>query len=169
MSIWVDLKGPVEAVTIYVDDTLVARDAKVTLPAITPVTADYKAMGTMTLPLTGQIESMEFSITKVGIDVGLGRLVEFKQKTIECRWVQNIVDANGISRQEGCKAFMKAVPKTIPGLSIEQGSLSENDVTAEVLRYQLFVGGAELWLVDRLAQILRINGTDYYKTIADLL
>ena len=37
----------------------------ITLPAVTHVTADYKAMGTYTAPMTGQIEGMEAAITKI--------------------------------------------------------------------------------------------------------
>lgn len=167
--LWLDLKGPVEADTVYSDGTLVAKDAAVTLPSITPVTADFKAMGTMSLPMVGQIEDMELSITKVGIDLGLGKLVLHRSMTLELRWAQSVTKADGVSSIEGCKAFLRGVPKTIPGLGIDPGNMSENDITAAITRYQLFVGGTELWLIDRLAGIYRILGTDYYKDVASLL
>lgn len=166
---WIDMKGPVIANTIYSDSQLVAKDTTIALPSITPVTADFKAMGTMSLPVIGQIESMEMSITKIGIDQGLGRLARLQVMNIEARWVQDVIQADGSTKLEGCKAFLRGVSKTIPGLSIEPGSNSENDLTHEIIRYQLFAGGEELWLVDRLSQILRILGKDYYKEIASLL
>ena len=48
MSLWIDLKGPILADTVYIDGKLVAKDVTITLPAVTPVTADFKAMGTYT-------------------------------------------------------------------------------------------------------------------------
>ena len=70
-NLWLDLKGPILADTVYIDGKLVAKDVTITLPAVTPVTADFKAMGTYTAPMTGQIEAMEAAITKIGIDLGL--------------------------------------------------------------------------------------------------
>jgi len=166
---YIDLKGPIVANTVYVDGQLVARDVTITLPSVTPTTADYRAMGTMSLPTPGQFESMELAITKIGIDLGLGRMVRMQSMNFEFRFVQNVVKSDGTTKPEGCKAFVKAIPKTIPGISLEPGSASENEITAEVTRYQLFVGGEELWLIDRLSQICRILGTDYYSPINSLL
>ena len=55
----------------------------IALPAVTPVTADFKAMGTYTAPILGQIEAMEASITKIGIDLSLQNKIKHKNKTIE--------------------------------------------------------------------------------------
>ena len=63
-NLWLDLKGPILADTVYIGGTLVAKDVTIALPAVTPVTADFKAMGTYTAPILGQIEAMEASITR---------------------------------------------------------------------------------------------------------
>lgn len=169
MEKWLDLKGPILADTVYVDGKLVAKDVTVTLPGVTPVTADFRAMGTMTMPILGQIESMEAAITKIGIDLGLRTLVKLESKTIEFRWAQDVKTSDGSTKTEGCKAFIRAMPKTIPGLSVDPGAASENELTFAVSRYQLFVDGAEFWLIDQLNQIMRIDGVDYCKTIRGLL
>ena len=166
---WLDLKGPILANTVYVAGKLVAKDVTISLPAVTPVTADFKAMGTYTAPILGQIEAMEASITKVGIDLGLRSLVKFESKTIEFRWAQDVKTNDGKTKTEGCKAFLRATPKTIPGLSIDPGNASEGEVTFAVSRYQLFVAGSEYWLIDQLNQIMRIDGVDYCKDIRSLL
>ena len=46
---------------------------------------------------------------------------------------------------------------------------SENEATFAVSRYQLYVGGAEYWLIDQLNTILRVGGVDYAKDIRSLL
>ena len=48
---FVNICGPVVADTIYSDGKLVARDVSVTLPEITPMTADLQAMGTFSIPI----------------------------------------------------------------------------------------------------------------------
>lgn len=166
---WLDLKGPILANTVYDTGRLVAKDVTVTLPSVTPVTADFRAMGTMTMPLLGQIEAMEASITKIGIDLGLRDLVKLESKTLEFRWVQDVKTSDGSTKTEGCKAFIRGMPKTIPGLSIDPGNASENELSFAVSRYQLFVDGTEYWLIDQLNQIMRIGGIDYCKDIRSLL
>ena len=142
-NLWLDLKGPILADTVYIGGTLVAKDVTIALPAVTPVTADFKAMGTYTAPILGQIEAMEASITKIGIDLGLRNMMKLESKTIEIRWAQDVKQADGSTKTEGCKAFLRCVSKGIPGLSVDPGNTSENEATFAVSRYQLYVGGAE--------------------------
>jgi phage tail tube protein FII len=169
MSGWIDLKGPVIADTVYAEGQLVAKDVAITMPAITPITADYRAMGTMSLPVPGQFESMETSITKIGVDIGLGRLIRLQSISLELRWVQDSISADGTSKPEGCRAYIRGISKSTPGIGLDPGEKSEIELTYETLRYQLFVGGSELWLIDRLSQIYRVLGQDYYNPIQSLL
>lgn len=53
-NLWLDLKGPILADTVYVDGVLAAKDVTIALPPVNLVTADFKAMGTHTAPLPGQ-------------------------------------------------------------------------------------------------------------------
>ena len=168
-NLWLDLKGPILADTVYVDGVLSAKDVTITLPAVTLMTADFKAMGTYTAPMTGQIEAMEASITKIGVDYGLRNIVKLQSKTLEVRWAQDVKYADGSSKTEGCKAFMRCVPKLIPGLSVDPGNLSENEITLAVSRYQLFVAGTEFWLIDQLNTIMRVDGVDYVKDLRSVL
>lgn len=102
-NLWLDLKGPILADTVYIGGTLVAKDVTIALPAVTPVTADFKAMGTYTAPILGQIEAMEASITKIGIDLGLRNMMKLESKTIEIRWAQDVKQADGSTKTEGCR------------------------------------------------------------------
>ena len=63
------------------------------------------------------------------------------------------------------KAGRYSASKGIPGLSVDPGNTSENEATFAVSRYQLYVGGAEYWLIDQLNTILRVGGVDYAKEI----
>lgn len=161
MGKFVSICGPVAGTTVYSNNVLVARDTAITLPEITPVSAELQAMGTMSLPIWSLLENMEAAITKIGIDEGLTELITPDMKPLEFRWVQTVTDANGKTRNVGCKVFIKGVPNKIPSFGLEVGSASEGEVTIAVTRYQLVVDGVEAFLVDRLASIVRINGKNY--------
>lgn len=115
------------------------------------------------------IEAMEASITKIGIDLGLRSLVKLTSKTIEIRWAQDVKLSDGSTKTEGCKAFLRCVSKGIPGLNVDPGNASENEIALAVSRYQLFVAGNEYWLIDQLNTIMRVGGVDYAKDIRSVL
>lgn len=162
--------GAVEADSLYCDNVLVGRDIAITLPEIANMTADVNAMGTMSLPLQAMVESMEMSVTRIGADANITLLTSPKSHKLEARWVQSQIKTDGTTAQIGCKAFLTVLPKKlIPEIALEVGSASEHEYTFEVSRYQLYVDGKEKLCIDRLAQILRVNGTDYYKKIGNML
>ena len=169
MAQWLDIKGPVVADTVYADNKLVAKDVAFTLPGIEFVTADVQAMGNMTVPLIGLLENMELSITKVGMDSGLNRMNRLQKQNLEFRWVQNVVKSDGTQSTEGVKAFVRTLPGSMPEIGVEVGSAPEHELTYNVTRMQIYVGGVEVLCVDRLSQILRVDGKDYMKQISNLL
>ncbi len=168
-GIFVPICGPVVGDTVYSDGVLVARDVAVTLPEVTPQTADVSAMGTMSLPIYQLLENMESSITKIGVDKGLGKLLMADIKALEVRWVQTVTDANGVTKNVGCKAFLRGIPNKVPGIGLELASASENEVTLMVTRYALYADGEEICLIDRLAGIVRIMGKDYAQDLTTML
>ena len=161
MAKFVNICGPVVATTVYSNGKLVARDTAITLPEVVPLTADLAAMGTFTLPLWALLENMETAITKIGADLGLRDIIKPDMKPLEFRWVQTITDANGATKNVGCKAFIKGIPNKIPGIGITVGEASENECTIATTRFNLFVDGQEMFLVDRLAGVVRIAGKNY--------
>lgn len=169
MSAFVNICGPVVADTVYCNDVLVARDVSVTLPEVTPMTADVQAMGTFSLPVWQLIEHMETAVTKIGIDMGLAALIKPDMKPLEFRWVQTVTDSGGNTKNVGCKAFIKGIPNKIPSIGLEVGSTSEAEVTIATTRYSLFVDGKEFCLIDKLAGKCRINGKDYAGDIGSML
>ncbi len=168
-GIFVNICGPVVADTVYSDGVLVARDVSITLPEVTPQTADVSAMGTMSLPIWQLLDNMEASITKIGVDNGLGKLLMADIKPIEVRWAQTVTDANGATKNVGCKAFLRGTPNKIPGVGLELASPSENEVTLMVTRYALYADGEEICLIDRLAGIVRIMNKDYAQDLTTML
>lgn len=169
MGTWLDIKGPVVADTVYADGDLVARDTSFTIPGLEFMSADVQAMGNMTIPLIGLLENMELSVTKIGLDKGLSRLSRLEKQNLEFRWVQNVVNSDGSQNVEGCKAFVRTLPSALPETGVEIGSAPEREITYNVTRMQIYANGVEILCVDRLSQILRVNGKDYMSEIASLL
>lgn len=164
-----DKHTAVLASTMYVDKAKAAEDVTFELPSLALQTADVKAMGSLSLPIAGLLDDMTMSVTRVGVDKGYGSLNKLKKMAMEFRWVQDKVSPSGDVKHVGCKAFLNVVPQEIPSISVEVGSSTELGGTYTVLRYQLYVDGAEVLLVDRLNQILKINGVDYMEDIKKLL
>lgn len=165
-----DVRGPVNADTAYCEGTLVGRNITLSLPEVTHVLGTVKtALGEAEVPLYGLIEAMEATIQKIGVDMGLAKICALKNKTLEFRWVQQVTKTNGEITTEGCKAFLRFIPKVVPAIEVNPGDSVELDIPGSVTRYQLFCGGNELLLVDKLAGICRIDGVDYAGSMDSLL
>ena len=124
---FVDIFGAIVSDTTYVNNVLAAKDVEATLLEVAPVAAEVQAMGTMSLPIWQLIENMELAITKIGVDKGLRSMITPETQSLEMRFVQNVTDANGITKQKGCKAFFKCVPTKIPGITVTVGEASSNE------------------------------------------
>lgn len=161
MGKFVPICGPFSADTVYCDNALVARDVAVTLPEVAAVTFDIQAMGNMTMPDWSRLEHMETAITRIGIDKGFATMTKPGPKNLEFRGVQPVTDASGNIKNVSVKAFIKGYSMKIPGIGIDVGSASENELTYSTSRFQLFVDNEEMWCIDRLAGICRIDGVEY--------
>lgn len=168
MAAFVPITGAVTGATVYIGGKLVARDCAITLPEITPMTAEVQAMGTMTMPIWELLEAMEMTFNKIGVDQGFREALVPGVTAVEVRFTQTQTDATGKTKTIMCKAFCKGMTLSIPGISVEVGSASENEIPYSLTRYQLFANGAEAILVDRLAGKVRINGVDYTGGLAGL-
>ena len=160
--------GPILASKVLCDKAVVAEDVKFTLPEVTFQTVEFQAMGTMELPIP-LTDALEAGITSIGFDKGFYKMLGLESKTFEFRYVQNVVKPSGEQVKVGCKAFIKGVAKNIPGGDLEIGSSFEGAITIAVTRYQLYVDGKEVVLIDKLKGINKINGKDYAKEINSLL
>lgn len=164
-----------EAATIYLGGKLVGTDYKVSLPDVVPVKADVGGlMGTMNIPLMNTLESMEMTITKVGIDKYAPRMCAPGKKDLMIRWVQGEVDSKGNVKPIGCKAIVSCLPKAyMPTADIEVGSSTEFDCTYEVSNYQLYHDGKCVFYVNRMTGTLKAwNGkklVDYSAKFSKLL
>ena len=167
----IDIRGPVNADTAYHKGKLVARNVTLTLPEVTYVTGTINtALGEAEIPLYGLVEAMEATIQKIGVDQGLASICALGNEELEFRWAQQVTTASGAIKTEGCKAFLKFIPKVaMPSIEVTPGESMELDVPGSVLRYRLVVDGKEILLVDKIAGICKVNGKDYASRLKSLL
>lgn len=166
---FVPISGPIVGTSVYVNNEIVARDVAITFPEVTPVAVEVQATGTLSLPCWQLIENMEMAITKIGVDMGLRSLITPKALSVEVRWVHTVTDANSVTKNVGCKAFLTILPAVLPGIALTVGETSENECTSTAVRYQLFVDGVEMWLIDKITGQVRIGGVDYGAGVGNLL
>lgn len=164
-----DIKSAIVADTVYCNDKLVAKDVEFTLPGIEFATADVQAMGTMSVPVFGQINNMQLTIKKIGFDEGFSKINKLESQNFEFRWVQTVVKSDGTVAEEGCKAFLRTLPASIPDQAVSPGNATELESTLTVTRSQLYINGKESYCVDRLNNVLRVGGKDYYEKYKNML
>ena len=154
---FVNKMSVIEAGTTYLDGDLMGNDYTVTLPDVVPVTSDVGGlMGNMNIPLLNTLESMETTVTKVGVDKNAARMCSPGKKNLLFKWVQDQVDSSGNVTPVGCKAEISGMPKSyLPAADIEVGSASEFDCTYETYIYKLYVDGTCILEVNRLTQTLK--------------
>lgn len=168
-GLYTPVTGAVVGTTAYFDGKLVARDAAINLPEVSPMTATLPIMGEMEFPIWQLIQNMQATVSKVGIDLLAKTMIGPDLKPIEFRWVQMVKRLDGTVAEVGCKAFMNGFTANIPGYGVEVGSPSENDHPFNLMRYRLVIDGQETVLIDRTAGKVVINGKDYTAKMNSML
>lgn len=160
--------GPILASKVLVNGEEVAENVTITLPEVNFQTVEFKALGSMELPVP-LTDALQATINSVGLDKGLFKAMKLENQTYEFRFVQNVTKKSGEQFSMGCKAFLKAIPQNLPGGDLEVGSNFEGAINLAVTRYQLYVDGSEKILIDKLKNILKINGHDYAQRVTSLI
>lgn len=169
MAGFVPISGAVVADTAYMDGTLVARDLSITLPEVTPLTVDLPMLGTFTMPMWTLFENMQLTVTKIGVDTGISKMIKPESINIELRGVHPIVNADSTTKNAKNKIFLKGISLGVPGFGWEIGSLSENEYNYSCIRYEYQLDGEQVFLIDRAAHQVRVNGKDYFAEIESFL
>lgn len=152
---------------LLLNNTEIGRDWPMALPGITFQTIDMVAMGTQSFPIPFLLDAMEASVTSQGINANTGLLSEGGD--FEARFAQMAVNRFGGKRLYGCKAFFHGEPLTIPGFELNMGEATENEFTYAITKYRLLVDGKEMLNIDRVNNIIVLNGKDYSKEIEQYL
>ena len=166
----VNFGGPILGTSTYVNGVQTDRDVKFTLPTLTNVTAEIQAMGKHEVPLRGYFEASEYKGYFNRFDRTAAQAFSPEVNTIEHRWVQDEIDANGNEHEVGYKAIIKGKSKTgFPAADIETSTVPEIEFTMSAQSMYIYRDGQELLAFDRFSQTYRVNGKDHYRSIDNML
>lgn len=166
MLVRIPKHGAIKGCTVYAAPNGVASktpaciDSSVTLPQVSFPTNTIQAMGGFDIPDQTRIEPMTCTI---GVEAGVesNELVQSGNASYIIRWGQEVTKPDGTIGLDKWEAFVSGVVASSPAPSLEVGQSGTSDITINVSRYRLVYNDVnELYAIDRIAGILRINGKD---------
>lgn len=164
MLVRIPKHGAIKGCTVYAAPNGVASktpaciDSSVTLPQVSFPTNTIQAMGGFDIPDQTRIEPMTCTI---GVEAGVesNELIQSGNASYIIRWGQEVTKPDGTIGLDKWEAFVSGVVASSPAPSLEVGQSGTSDITINVSRYRLVYNDVnELYAIDRIAGILRING-----------
>ena len=156
----------------FCDGVVIDEYVSVELPELSLATHEVSGagvMGTLDVPSRTQIEGMELGVSTSGMGAGRARLMTPGQHRLEFRATQEVYTPENGVQVEGLKIFVTGVLKSGGGGTLESASGVESDATFEVLRYEEYVNGEEMLIVDKVNIIYRVLGADHAQDIRGYL
>lgn len=164
MLVRIPKHGAIKGCTVYAAPNGVASktpaciDSSVTLPQVSFPTNTIQAMGGFDIPDQTRIEPMTCTIS-VEAGVESNELIQSGNASYIIRWGQEVTKPDGTIGLDKWEAFVSGVVASSPAPSLEVGQSGTSDITINVSRYRLVYNDVnELYAIDRIAGILRING-----------
>lgn len=166
MLVRIPKHGAIKGCTVYAAPNGVASktpaciDSSVTLPQVSFPTNTIQAMGGFDIPDQTRVEPMTCTI---GVEAGVesNGLMQSGNASYIIRWGQEVTKPDGTIGLDKWEAFVSGVVASSPAPSLEVGQSGTSDITINVSRYRLVYNDVnELYAIDRIAGILRINGKD---------
>lgn len=163
-------RGAVLAESVYAGDTLIALNTTITLPDITPTTADLTTRGgIISMPNYHKLESMECTVSKHGVDTAWLAASKPEAFDLIANIVQQKTSPDGTYVPEHIKVYLRVIPKNIVGGDFAWGDNIEHDLTFEVISYKLTLNGETVLNIDKPNGIFEYQGKDYNKEVQAML
>lgn len=144
-----------------------------TLPEITKKTESFEGAGlggTIEVPIEGQFEAMTANIKFTNICPGIiledGKVMEINVKAA-LQDIDTETHETGIIKM--LSASIKGRVKSLKPGDIAPGAKAESEIEMSVTYYRLEIDGKEIYEIDKLNCVTRINGTDIVNTIRSAL
>lgn len=166
------ISGSVIAHKLLTDGVEVDDNVSCQLPSIEVQTGEVKGagiMGSIDMPVTGQIGSMTFSISLRAINKKSVALVKPGVQNIELRFSKDVLNASGQKVPEGTKIFISGMNKKYDPGKVETPTNMDGSIDFEVIRYRQVIDGVETLLIDKRNYVYKVNGVDYMQQIRSIL
>ena len=158
--------GAVKADAVYVrrngvtDPFPAACNCDVTLPEISHPTYTTQSTGDMEIPDQTRVNPMTTTISAPPGGERIKLAGEGLQEYI-IRFALEAETANGMFEMRPFTAYISGIIAQRSGQSLTVGDVPSSDVTINTFKYRLLEGDKELYNIDKLAGIVRIDGIDY--------
>lgn len=162
------ISGSVIAQKMLAEGIEIGDNVSCQLPSIEKATAEMKGagiMGTIDMPMTGQFNSMVFTMSMRSINKNSAELIKPGTQRLELRFLRDVMMSDGSMVPQGTKIFITGVNKKYDPGKVETASTMDGSIEYEVLRYRQVIDGRETLLIDKLANVFKVNGIDYMKGI----
>lgn len=166
--------GPTVGITLREEGNLFNDVISVEHSDFAMGTADYSgagSLGTMNLPVTGQLDSMEFTANYKGISDQIADLMRPGTHNFVVNIVEDVLDAEtgDVKAERHVQWRIKCITKTRGSASSEMPNHIEGSNVYEITRFEEYIDGDETIVIDKVNFIYRIRGTDYMDDIASML
>ncbi|MFO7153939.1 MAG: phage major tail tube protein [Caldicoprobacter oshimai] len=166
------ISGNVIAHKLLVDGVEIDDNVSCQLPSIEVQTGEVKGagiLGSIDMPVTGQIGSMTFTINMRSINKNAANLAKPGIQNIELRFARDVVTSDGQVIPEGTKIFITGINKKYDPGKVEPPTTMDGSIDFEVIRYRQVINGVETLLIDKRNYIYKINGVDYMQKVRQAL
>jgi P2 family phage contractile tail tube protein len=127
-------------------------------------------LGEIDMPTPAQVGAMTYEIAVKRTNAKTISLFEPKTQHIETRWAEDEIDStSGNVKISANKEIVKGKPKSLDLGSVETNAANENTLALEILYYKYIKDGVVLIEIDKLNNVLIINGKDYTKDLREAL
>lgn len=145
----------------------------VTLPDVEFLTETFKGAGIngeIDMPTYGQIGSLVMEVSHHGLGQDSVKLFRIKNQHLECRWASQVLNSEtGEAEVVGKKAIVKGFPKKLGVGSIESNKAEEASSSFELTYFKYVMGNRVLFEIDKLNDVLIVDGVDYSAAIRNVL
>jgi P2 family phage contractile tail tube protein len=145
----------------------------VTFPEIEFLTESFKGAGVngeIDLPTYGQVGSLVIEVAHNGLSKDTIDLFKLKTQHLECRWASQVLNSStGGTEIVGKKIIFKGIPKKLGIGSIEPNKAEEASSSFEVTYFKYVIGNTVVIEIDKLNDVLKVNGTDYSSSVRNVL
>lgn len=166
------ISGNVIAHKLLADGVEIDDNVSCQLPSIEVQTGEVKGagiLGSIDMPVTGQIGSMTFTINMRSINKNAANLAKPGIQNIELRFARDVVTPDGQVIPEGTKIFITGINKKYDPGKVEPPTTMDGSIDFEVIRYRQVINGVETLLIDKRNYIYKINGVDYMQKVRQAL
>ena len=158
---------------IFEDASEMIGHASVTLPEISNMTQEIQGAGiagTTTASIMGHVQAMTMTLNFRTVTESAIRLFEQRRHTIEVRVAQQSRNSStGVLEVEGVKYVITITPTKLAPGNVTPASPADASGEYAVDYYAGYMNGEQLFEVDQLNYIFKVNGTDYLAEVRKAL